>query len=718
MGENGKHFYEFGPFSLNVTQRLLLHEGKPVPLGAKAFQTLLTLLENRGRVVTREKLLRLVWPTTTIDQSSLNQQIRNVRLALGDDARAPASQFIQTVQGEGYSFIGDATERWENTGSPGPPLQNQIPEPLRASRFSPSWVILILTILVVGGLAAWFATGRLSSPPIQPPVRVGRVLVRSTSEGRSPARVALSHPTDSLALNPDGKKIFVTSATFPAAGRLSIVSIENQTVRTIPLPTDGGPLAVSPDRKLYIGSRVEGLMVLDITREQLRPGLIPTHGPVWKMALTPDGKKLFLAMGNFGVKRLRLRTGEIKQITSQVCPEYLELDPSGRRLYVSYQHSGPGGRSGHDSLEVFDAETEESLGIVSGPPIVGGNPSVSPDGRLVILDGLDACQSPVYDHVDCPLVPSHIYHLFRSSDRRILRSFPLPVTANGTAWFVDNSRFFVLGSSVTVADTSGGAIRERWEPGSGYYRGAVRAPDGRRIFIGSSVAAELQVLEIEDDGCSPPQMGLVHLYSGDGTMEDAANVTQLASHGRISFVPGRVGQAFFFDGVTGFLTSPRTSHYTFGTRDSTLGLYVKFASQRNEMVLVERMTADNTRGFGLIKSADNRLLFKVATANGPVTLMSRSRAIDNHWYHLTVTKTDQDFALFVNGELEIKRSLDSAPVIPSASDVLVQLHFGARERSQSPLHGWLDEVVFYDRALAADEVKRLYQLRETGPCRL
>src|SRR2546425_5594636 len=167
---------------------------------------------------------------------------------------------------------GDVIERRENvsTGSLQPPIQDQIREPMPVNRHRLLWTALTIGVLV--GAVVWWAADPPPSPSIRPLVPVGRVLVRSTSESRSPARVALGHPTDSLALNPDGRKIFVTSATFPAAGRLSIVSIENQTVRTIALPTDGGPLAVSPDRKLYIGSRVEGLMVFDITREQLQTG--------------------------------------------------------------------------------------------------------------------------------------------------------------------------------------------------------------------------------------------------------------------------------------------------------------------------------------------------------------------------------------------------------------------------------------------------------------
>jgi DNA-binding winged helix-turn-helix (wHTH) protein/DNA-binding beta-propeller fold protein YncE len=710
MDQNGKHFYDFGPFRLKVTQRVLVRDGHPVPLGAKAFEVLRVLVENRGQVVTRDELRELVWPTTPINESSVNQQIRNIRRALGDNGRAPATQYIQTISGEGYSFVADVTERRENlpAGATKPPTQ--IPA-LKLRRLA--WVILPIGGL--GGLVAWLVADRLQPSPIRSPVQVGRLLARSTSEGRSPTRIRLSHAGGYLALSPDGRKLFITSYLPGGSRTLSILNTVNETVRTVSLPTDANSLAVSPDGKLYIGSQADGIIVFDITSEKLLPGLVRTHGPVRDMAITPDGKKLFLAMSQFGVKRLLIRTGELKQVTDQVCPEHLALDRSGRRLYVSYQCGGPGGRRGHDSLEIFDAEREETLGVFSGPPMVGGSPSVSPDGQLATLDGTDACSIPTYDHIGCPLVPSNTYFLFRPGDRQVLRSFPRPVPNAGPAPFVDSSRFLVLGTSVTVMDVTSGTIRENWEHGFGGYYRAIFTPDGRRAFLGGH--HDILMLETEDQGCSPPQIGLEQFYSGDGTMEDTAAVTELTPRGDVSFVPGKIGQAFFFNG-TGFLDGPRTANYSFGVLDSTLALYVKFASLEGEMTLLERMTTAKDKGFAVLKSEDNRFFLEVVTTNGLVRLASKNRATENHWYHLAIAKNDRGLALYVDGVLEDQRFLNSPPYFLTGGDLLHRLHIGAGDGGRLPLRGWLDEIAFYDRALSPGEVKALYQLRESGPCKL
>jgi len=415
--------------------------------------------------------------------------------------------------------------------------------------------------LAVAGAAIVLAivVGRAPSHSIAPHVQVGRALVRSTSEGRAPIRIILKYPAAFLALSPDGKKVFVTSGPPDGARTLTIVSVEKGAVlKTVMLPADSGSMAVSPDGKLYVGSLTEGIMIYDITRDELYPGVIPTHGSVLGMAITPDGKKLFLAMGQHGVRRLLVKTGKLKQITTEPCPQYLALDSFAQRLYVTYQCSGPGGRLGHDSIEVFDAQKEGRLGILSGLPMVGGDISVSTDGQLAMLDGWDACRQPAYDHVGCPVVPSHIYHLLRTSDRQILRSFALPVTT-GSARFIDDSRFLVTGASVTVIDAASGGTRERWEHGLGDYAQAIVAPTARRVLIGGQ---DLLVLDVEDGECSPAQEGLVHLYSGDGTIEDAANVTELTPRGRVDFAPGRIGQAFFFSGTGGSSTGPKRVNMT------------------------------------------------------------------------------------------------------------------------------------------------------------
>src|SRR4029450_8874777 len=81
--------YRFGPFHLDVRERLLSRGGEVIPLRLKVFGTLVLLVENAGRLVTKQELLDRVWPETTVEENNLNQNVSVLRKALGE--RAPAS---------------------------------------------------------------------------------------------------------------------------------------------------------------------------------------------------------------------------------------------------------------------------------------------------------------------------------------------------------------------------------------------------------------------------------------------------------------------------------------------------------------------------------------------------------------------------------------------------------------------------------------------------
>lgn len=89
--------YRFGRFELRPDQRSLLVDGAPAPLGARAFDVLLALVERRERVVGAGELFEAVWPGLVVEENNLRQQVAALRKVLG----APA---IATVPGRGYRF--------------------------------------------------------------------------------------------------------------------------------------------------------------------------------------------------------------------------------------------------------------------------------------------------------------------------------------------------------------------------------------------------------------------------------------------------------------------------------------------------------------------------------------------------------------------------------------------------------------------------------------
>jgi DNA-binding winged helix-turn-helix (wHTH) protein/TolB-like protein len=116
-GQGHPSVYEFGPFVLNTIQHVLLKNGMPIDLTPKTYDTLLVLLQNNGRMLSKEELMQAVWPNTFVEESNLTQQISMIRKALGEAASAP--RYIVTIPSRGYRFSGDvkaAMTNWERTG--------------------------------------------------------------------------------------------------------------------------------------------------------------------------------------------------------------------------------------------------------------------------------------------------------------------------------------------------------------------------------------------------------------------------------------------------------------------------------------------------------------------------------------------------------------------------------------------------------------------------
>lgn len=103
MEQTQNQTYEFGRFRLMSADRVLLREGEPVALTPKVFDILLVLVENGGRVVEKDDLMKRVWPSTFVEEGNLTQNISLLRKALGETPNG--IQFIETVPRRGYRFV-------------------------------------------------------------------------------------------------------------------------------------------------------------------------------------------------------------------------------------------------------------------------------------------------------------------------------------------------------------------------------------------------------------------------------------------------------------------------------------------------------------------------------------------------------------------------------------------------------------------------------------
>ena len=94
----------FGPFCLLPTQFLLREGDKPVPLGSRALEILIALLERHGELVSKQDLMARVWPNIFVEPANLTVHMSALRRALRDGR--DGHRFIINIPGRGYCFVG------------------------------------------------------------------------------------------------------------------------------------------------------------------------------------------------------------------------------------------------------------------------------------------------------------------------------------------------------------------------------------------------------------------------------------------------------------------------------------------------------------------------------------------------------------------------------------------------------------------------------------
>ena len=163
--------FRFGDFVLDGSQRRLLRSGEDVYLPPKTFELLLHLLQNRGRVLTKDELLEAVWPDVNVVENTLAQRIREIREALGDGAHG--GRFIKTVPRVGYQFIAELDEDTAGVAAPPPAIASLEAAGADVSANERQYLTLpvaiaCVTLLALIGAAYYFGTRRPALPVSSP----------------------------------------------------------------------------------------------------------------------------------------------------------------------------------------------------------------------------------------------------------------------------------------------------------------------------------------------------------------------------------------------------------------------------------------------------------------------------------------------------------------------------------------------------------------------
>jgi DNA-binding winged helix-turn-helix (wHTH) protein/TolB-like protein/Tfp pilus assembly protein PilF len=166
MNQRALHYYEFGPFRLNATERLLQRGRDPVPLTPKVFDTLLVLVENSGHVLEKNELMQQLWPNSFVEESSLTQNISLLRRALSDPNNE--DNYIETIPKRGYRFVASVQERNEISNGNGYEFEqvdteepdntihvSSVPAISQPTSFTKKYAIALSVVVVAASLIAF-----------------------------------------------------------------------------------------------------------------------------------------------------------------------------------------------------------------------------------------------------------------------------------------------------------------------------------------------------------------------------------------------------------------------------------------------------------------------------------------------------------------------------------------------------------------------------------
>ncbi len=320
--------YRFGRFELDATARVLCHDGTPVPLAPKTAETLHVLLEHADVVLTKEDLLRALWPSRVVEEVNLTQQISLLRRALA--AREEGLEYVRNFPGRGYQFM-QAVTKVAPAVAEVAVEQAVAPLPVVSAprRRFPRWVgvasVAGLTVLV--GAAILLKT-RPGSPAAEPPRRV--------PFSRLPG--SKSHP----AINADGTRVAFVWDRADGQGACIWVKAEDQEAPVQIPGTCGTPSspAWSPDgHQLAWIRNLPASTELVVYREFAGERVLTNFSPVRSLisnrlvAWSPDGRWIAVSgkpdpEAPMAVYLVSVENGERRQATHPGALTVGDTDPT------------------------------------------------------------------------------------------------------------------------------------------------------------------------------------------------------------------------------------------------------------------------------------------------------------------------------------------------------------------------------------------------------
>jgi len=158
MSAESRHIYEFGPFRLIPSERQLWRDKAAVSLKPKVFDLLVVLVENSGRLIEKEELMKRIWPDSFVEEANLSVTVSALRRALGEGPED--NRFVETVPRHGYRFVANVKGSSEYSEDQPKPTKDEAvasspsiasPRPLFSRRvWAAALVVLLIGVSIIG----------------------------------------------------------------------------------------------------------------------------------------------------------------------------------------------------------------------------------------------------------------------------------------------------------------------------------------------------------------------------------------------------------------------------------------------------------------------------------------------------------------------------------------------------------------------------------------
>jgi Tol biopolymer transport system component/DNA-binding winged helix-turn-helix (wHTH) protein len=467
--------FTFGEFTLMADDRMVMRGKHRVHMTPRVFHLLLKLVENAGRVVTKETLLNEIWQDSFVEEGNLNSTVSRLRKILGE--KPDENRYIETIPRVGYRFVAEV-EIEERASEFGKPAVGE-PPTTETRRDSKRWLIAPVAVIAAAAvlLAGWLWMHRPS--PAAGKKKEKNVLTRVVDDSSDDGRPSWTLDGQIRFHRREGKRIF----SFIMNG-------------------DGSDLRRDTSIKGLasgVWSRDEKKVVYD--REDDESGslyLANADGsneiklpfPVGNMDWSPDGSKIVYQYGhgNVDIYLYTLATGKSEVIVND---SSFDADPSfspdGKKIaFVS-------GRDGNQEIYVEDIDGT-NLRRLTNHPARDAFPTFSPDGTQISFNS-----NREGENLDVYVMNADGSNVRRltdwSSDEE---SFPGSWSQDGTQLFVVSGRSGK--DNIYIMNVEPFPTREIIAEASSDLRSPNYSHDGRKILFQSLAVdnmAELRILDAD-----------------------------------------------------------------------------------------------------------------------------------------------------------------------------------------------------------------------------